>query len=201
MALRFYARIKMPPKSKKKSGTRKYHPNWGGRRAGAGKKPGPNAGPGHTPRPAFSHLPVYVVLKADTNLRSRRGFQALVDAFAAARSRTGAHLCAFSVEANQLHLVIEADNARALSVWMQGLGIRMARTLNRALERTGSIFIERYRGTVLHTAADIQRALASIAEHAGADGGRYSSQGYAGTKPALADLVVSPTSALLRRAL
>ncbi len=197
---KIYARIKMPPKSKKKSGTRKYHPNWGGRRAGAGKKPGPNAGPTHTPRPSFSHSAVYVTLKADTNLRSRRCFQALVDAFAAAKARKGAQLCFFSVEGATLHLVIEADNADALGTWMQGLGVRMARALNKALGRSGSIFVERYRGTVLQAAADAQRAMAAIVEHAAGEGARFSSQGYTGTNPALADLVAAPTTALLRRA-
>jgi putative transposase len=50
----------------------------------------------------------------------------------------------FSVLSNHVHLVVEADDRRALGRGMQGLKIRMTRRLNRLWHRKGTIFSERY---------------------------------------------------------
>jgi REP element-mobilizing transposase RayT len=50
----------------------------------------------------------------------------------------------FSVQTNHLHLIVEAEDARALSRGMQGLKVRLARRLNALFGRRGTPFTERY---------------------------------------------------------
>lgn len=57
----------------------------------------------------------------------------------------------FSVLTNHLHLVVEADERRALSRGVQGLKIRLTRRLNRLWDRKGTIFSERYHDRAIST--------------------------------------------------
>jgi hypothetical protein len=53
-----------------------------------------------------------------------------------------------TLERDRLKLVVEAKSTRALSKGMQGLGIRLARGLNRVMGRKGRVFDDRYELTV-----------------------------------------------------
>jgi REP element-mobilizing transposase RayT len=137
---------------------------WGGRRAGAGRKPrGPQAGISHAPRPpvASAH-PVPVTLRVRRhvfNLRSRRCFRVIRAAFVQARERHGMRLVHFSVQGNHLHLFVEARGRDALSRGMHGLSIRLARGLNGAMDRRGPVFADRYHAHVLKTPVEVRNAL------------------------------------------
>jgi REP element-mobilizing transposase RayT len=50
----------------------------------------------------------------------------------------------FSVQSNHVHLIVEAEDARALSRGMQGLKIRIAKRLNALFGRRGTPFTDRY---------------------------------------------------------
>jgi hypothetical protein len=50
-----------------------------------------------------------------------------------------------------LHLVVEADGPTRLARGVQGLAIRMARAINRALQRRGSVWDGRYHARMLKT--------------------------------------------------
>ena len=65
----------------------------------------------------------------------------------------------FSVQTNHLHLIVEADDALALARGMQGLATRLAKRLNRAWDRSGSVFAERYHATLLRSARQVRNAL------------------------------------------
>ncbi len=129
---------------------------WGGARAGAGRRPkGASAGVSHLRRPAHSrHHPLHVTLKIVRGVPSLRGnalFKRVRAALSSARERFGFRLVHFSVQSNHLHLIAEAADRRALSRGVQGLTIRVARAVNRQLDRKGRLFVDRYHARALKT--------------------------------------------------
>src|SRR5215467_660323 len=136
----------------------------GGKRAGAGRKPkGEKAGVPHTQRAEFARrLPVHVTVRMLPhvwNLRSGRSWRIVGRAleFAAVRFRT--RLCEFSIQGNHIHLVVEADDTKALAKAMQGLNVRVARGLNGMMKRKGRVFADRYHAHVLRTPTEVRRAV------------------------------------------
>src|SRR5438105_998118 len=87
---------------------------WGGKRKGAGRKPNIAGKPGvsHRNRPQFaSRLPVHVTVRMAPevyNLRSKRSFRVLEQAFYEGADRLGLRLVRFSVQGNHIHLIVEA---------------------------------------------------------------------------------------------
>jgi hypothetical protein len=75
----------------------------------------------------------------------------------------------FSVQANHLHLVVEADSERAqnggydaLRAGLSGLAIAFARRLNMILRRKGSVWADRYHRHDLKTPREVHRALGYV---------------------------------------
>jgi putative transposase len=68
----------------------------------------------------------------------------------------------FSVQSDHLHLIVEADDAAALSSGMQGLAIRCARTINRATGRRGRVWMGRYHTHALRTPREVRAALVYV---------------------------------------
>jgi REP element-mobilizing transposase RayT len=99
-------------------------------------------------------------------LRSRRCYAKLRAAFLAGGDRFGQKLVNFSVQGNHVHLVVEADDPRALARGMQGLKIRMARGLNRVMDRRGPVFADRYHAHVLRTPTEVARAVRYVRDNA-----------------------------------
>ena len=87
-------------------------------------------------------------------------------AFAAGCSRGGFRLVHYSVQRNHLHMIVESTNARSLSRGMQGLSIRIARTLNRLWSRSGAVFADRYHDHILRTPREVRHALAYVLNNA-----------------------------------
>src|SRR6267378_2228486 len=106
----------------------------------------------HRKRPALSSLhPVHAtwrVLPHVWNLRSRRCFSRIAKSFSHGRDRFGFRIVHLSVQGNHLHLVVEADDERALARGMQGLGVRIAKTLNRLMARKGAVFADHYHARI-----------------------------------------------------
>src|SRR5438876_8282807 len=96
---------------------------WGGRREGAGRKPGPRPVVLHRPRsPHKSRFPLHVTLRARGevgSLRRARLYSAL-EAALAASSRSDFRLVHFSVQGDHVHLVAEAHDKPTLSTGMRG---------------------------------------------------------------------------------
>src|SRR5262245_27450303 len=119
----------------------------GGAREGAGRPKKADAGMPHGTRPTLSrHVPVHVTLRlADDvpNIRRRSLWAALREAFRKAQKDTF-RLCEYVVMGNHCHLIVEADNEKALSRGMQGLETRMARRINKELGRRGKVFRDRF---------------------------------------------------------
>ena len=136
----------------------------GGKRAGAGRKPkGRTALVSHAARPRFSKAtPVHVTLRVRQdvwNLRSARSWRRIRGAFANACGRFGMRLIQFSIQGNHIHLLVEADNDRALSRGMQGLSVRIAKALNALMDRKGRVFADHYFARPLLTPTEVVNAI------------------------------------------
>jgi REP element-mobilizing transposase RayT len=83
-------------------------------------------------------------------------------AFHAAKTLNGVRLVHFSIQSNHLHLIVEAEETRALSRAMQGLAVRLARRLNGRIKRRGTVFADRYHSRVLGTPLEVRRTLAYV---------------------------------------
>ncbi|HZS40669.1 MAG TPA: transposase [Polyangia bacterium] len=136
---------------------------WGGPRPNAGRPKKAGAGVSHLRRPSLLRRhPVHVVVRVTRetwNLRAGRCFRVLQRAFRIARDRFEMRLCHFSVIGNHLHLLVEATDERALSKGMQGLGVRMAKALNRVMKRKGPVYSDRYYARTLKTPSEVARAM------------------------------------------
>jgi putative transposase len=137
---------------------------WGGKRKGAGR-PGRRSTASHRKRPAHHRWqPVHVTLRARRPLPSLRG-QAI---FAAIRrtfprtARSWFRLVHFSVQNDHVHLLVEADDQQSLARGMAGVAIRMARAVNRILQRRGSIWACRYHARALTTPREVRNAIVYV---------------------------------------
>ena len=142
---------------------------WGGRRRGAGRKPAP--GRRSTPhRRRAKHnprCPVHVTLRLRgglPSLRHGRLFAAIQRAFGAA-SRDSFRLLHFSVQSDHLHLLVEAGEPTRLARGVQGLAIRVARTINRVLGRRGGVWDGRYHAHALRSPREVRNALVYVLQN------------------------------------
>jgi putative transposase len=136
---------------------------WGGARRGAGRKPkGARAGVPHLVRPVLKRrFPVHVTWKMGPevySLRSRRCFSVLARAMWSGADRFGFRLVHYSVMGNHMHLLVEAADRRALGRGMKGLGVRIARGLNRVMQRRGNVLGDRYHAHILLTPKEVKNA-------------------------------------------
>ena len=143
---------------------------WGGKRRNAGRKPkGDKACVSRLERRRFpSRYPVHVTLRTMPGvgyLRRRKLFQAIRAAIREAQERFGIRIVHFSVQGNQLHLLVEAEGAESLSRGMQGLTIRIARAINQAAGRRGKVFADRYHAHILSTRGEVASALRYVLEN------------------------------------
>jgi REP element-mobilizing transposase RayT len=136
---------------------------WGGPRKGAGRKPkGLHAGVRHTLRARLRRMPVHVNWRMCDhvyNLRSRRCFKQIEKALWAACDRFGMRIIHFSVQGNHVHLIVEADDHACLARGMQGLGVRIAKALNRVMRKNGTVLADRYHAHVLRTPTEVRNAV------------------------------------------
>jgi putative transposase len=144
---------------------------WGGARKGAGRRPvRRRAGVVHRRRPVLKRrFPVHVTWRmtdAVWSLRTRRCFTALSRAFWGGANRFGFRLVHYSVQGNHVHLLVEARDERALSRGMNGLGVRVARGLNRVMWRHGKVLDDRYHAHILRTPTETRRARAYLLQNA-----------------------------------
>jgi REP element-mobilizing transposase RayT len=137
----------------------------GGRREGAGRKPknGVRAGVSHARRPVQTpDVPVHVTFRLKDGiprLRNRRGYQLVQRAMLFANRLEEVRVCHMSIQQNHLHLIVEADDERALSRAMKRFAVSFSRNLNRVLGRKGTVFADRYHIEKLETPTQIRNAL------------------------------------------
>jgi putative transposase len=141
-------------------------PTRGGKRKGAGRpRRDGRIGPGvpHLRRPRLAaRCPVHVTWRMSEgvwNLRSRRSFTRLTTAFYASAVRFGYRIVQYAVMGNHVHLIVEARDEGALAIGMQSLGIRIAQSLNRMMERNGRVLSDRYHARILKTPTEARHCL------------------------------------------
>jgi REP element-mobilizing transposase RayT len=109
--------------------------------------------------------PVLVTMKLRagiTSLRTRSAFARVLDGLLRARERLGSRITHFSVQRDHVHLVIETWSTPSLSRAMKGLAVRIARAVNRTMNRRGAVFADRFHDRVLRTPRQVRHALAYV---------------------------------------
>ena len=160
--------------------------NWGGKRRGAGRKPkGRRAGVPHDKRPKLAaRNPVLVTQKVRLDVPSLRHPEAhaVVAEALAAGTKEDFRVVEYSVQFDHLHLIVEAEDEKALSRWLKGLFVRIARGLNKLWKRAGNVFPDRFHSRILATPRAVRIALVYVLGNArkhgawgGADPDVYSS--------------------------
>jgi len=139
---------------------------WGGRREGAGRKPAPGRrSVPHRPRdPHQRHCPAHVTLRASSAVPSLRVGQLLLAARSAlaAASTSRFRVLQYSIQADHLHLVVEANGPTEFERGVRGLAIRVAKAVNRRLRRRGRVWADRYHARLLRTPREVRNALVYV---------------------------------------
>jgi hypothetical protein len=80
----------------------------------------------------------------------------------AAASTPSFRVLQFSVQADHLHLIVEADGPTGFERGVRGLAIRVAKAVNRALGRRGQVWGDRYHAHLLRTPREVRNALVYV---------------------------------------
>jgi REP-associated tyrosine transposase len=156
----------MPRKKAKQLGLDLRYRGRGGYRPGAGRPKKPGAGVPHVRRPTLAtRHPVHVTARVRdeaARLRSRALCRVILYALGAGKELDGFRVVHFTIQHNHLHLIAEARDAMTLARGMQGVLIRIARAVNRALERHGKVFADRYHAHALRSPTETANAIAYV---------------------------------------
>jgi hypothetical protein len=106
-------------------------------------------------------------------MRAERCHGLLRRAFARGCDRFGFRLIHFTVQGNHIHMVVEAEDRRALSRGLQGLGIRAAKALNRVMGRKGAVLADRYHARLLTTPMAVRIGLLYVFRNAAKHAAEY----------------------------
>lgn len=144
-------------------------PRWGGRRAGAGRKPGAVRRDPHRRRPAFARTtPCHVTLKVRRglpSLRSARFVRAFEESLRRGCERGRFRVVHWSVQRDHLHLIVEASSGFDLGCGMKSVGVRVVRAVQRvfAIGRGhGGVLRDRFHLHVLRSPREVRRAIAYV---------------------------------------
>jgi REP element-mobilizing transposase RayT len=139
---------------------------WGGRREGAGRPRKTGAVPRNVRRPELkTNCPVHVtlrVVKAVGRLRRPAAYAAIQRAVAACLGRLDFRIVHTSIQGNHIHLLVEANDKRALANGMRAFMVSAAQHLNAARGRRGTVFPSRYHAVQLTTPKQVRAALAYV---------------------------------------
>jgi hypothetical protein len=92
------------------------------------------------------------------SLRSPRAFAAVQGALSAAW-KPGFRVVHFSVQSDHIHLIVEGEGKDALARGVLGLAIRVAKAVNRALDRTGKVWGDRYHARALASPREVRNGI------------------------------------------
>lgn len=140
---------------------------WGGARRGAGRKRAERRRcEPHRARARLARRhPVHVVMRVVAGmatLRQRKGYEAIERALRGVRGGEAFRVVHVSIQRTHLHLIVEAEDERALARGMQRFAIGAARGLNRAFGRRGTVFPQRYHATAITTPRQARSELAYV---------------------------------------
>lgn len=139
----------------------------GGSRKNAGRKKGERPNVRHRARAKHrSYVPMHVTMrraKGLPSLRSQRLFRVVREAIRDSQ-REGFRIVHFSVQADHVHMIIEADDASLLTKGMRGFAIRTAHRVNRVIfgRRRGKMWGDRYHRHDLVNPREVRNALVYV---------------------------------------
>ena len=153
----------------------------GGPGRGQGRKPGRSGRVPHTRRPFVDkNHPVHVstrVMQGMPSLRGAKLWAAVRQGFVHGCQKDHFRIVHFSVQGMHIHFICEAKNRRQLSRGVQAFKVRVARAVNRACARTGSVFADRYHERIIKNPTQCRHAIAYVLNnqrhHAHEEGATY----------------------------
>jgi REP element-mobilizing transposase RayT len=107
---------------------------------------------------------VHVTLRAREglpSLRAERVFPTVSRSLSAAQ-KEAFRVIHFSVQSDHIHLVVEGDGRRALVRGVQGLAVRCAKAVNRAVGRRGKVWSSRYHARALRNPTEARHGLVYV---------------------------------------
>jgi REP element-mobilizing transposase RayT len=119
----------------------------------------------HVARPEHkARHPVHLTLRAVRRLPSLRKQTLFLEVRRALAlcSGEGFRVVHFSVQADHVHLLVEAEDKNALSRGARGLAIRLARKVNGILHRRGRVWGDRYHAHPLSTPREVRNAIVYV---------------------------------------
>jgi len=129
----------------------------------------------HLKRDALAKsYPVHVTMKLMRGLpsvRSKESYKVLWDAFEKGKRCPGRleagsfRLVECTIQEDHLHFIMEAQDRESLSRGVQGLAVRIAKSLNRLWNRKGRVFADRYHDHILRTPREVRNALRYVLQN------------------------------------
>ena len=136
------------------------------RRKGAGRPRKLIGRSPHERRPEVTrHVPVHLSLRVArgvARLRNAAGYRAVRRALTTVIGRMDFRIVHASIQHDHVHLVVEADDKRALANGVRAFMISAARGINRAKGRSGTVFPTRYHAVLLRTPRQVRNAIAYV---------------------------------------
>jgi len=140
----------------------------------------------HAVRPVVTpSSPVHVTVRMRGDVPRLRNFKlakVLRRAFVAGCRKPDFRLCQFSIQGNHIHTICEADDRERLARGVQGWCIRIARGVNGAVGRKGSVFDDRYHVEVITSPRHMRNTLCYVLQNARRHGERLDGR-YLGLDP------------------
>jgi len=93
------------------------------------------------------------------SLRRGKIFRQLRESFRRCHEKYGFRVVHFCLQSNHVHALVEADRVEALSRGMQGLGVSMAKRINRVTGRRGHVFDDRFYARALRSPREVANAV------------------------------------------
>ncbi len=107
-------------------------------------------------------MPLHVTMRMERrvySLRSARSMRVIERTLRGGASREGFRVVKVSIQGNHIHLLVEADDKRALSSGMRGLSIRLAKGMNRLMRSHGRVVGDRYHARALATPTEVRTVM------------------------------------------
>ncbi len=139
---------------------------WGGRRVGAGRKAGPRSNVAHEARPLHRRrFPLLVTLRRAKGLPSLRTERLDEEIREAVRRthRDDFRVVHYSVQADHVHMIVEAEDNASLSAGMKSFAVRVALRVNHVLRRRrGHVWADRYHRRDLRSPSQVRSTLVYV---------------------------------------
>ena len=143
------------------------HPNWGGKRPGAGRPHDKSRqGAPHRPIPEIhGWTPLHLTISIESQigrLRRKKLILFFIHVLQEFKNRPGFRFIAWTLQKNHAHLMVEARSKEDLTRTMQSFLPRLAKGWNKILGRTGPVFRGRYFVRKVKDPYDAKRLLAYV---------------------------------------